>query len=154
MKKKFSLFFFVVSQMINAREQLIRAHKVFWQVLCKVYDHSLGPKMSRTKFFKKSLSYRWPKILAYLFSYYRKWHTSGDNLQGSNRYSDNYCGSSKINSLGPRRLFKSRIYEKKGLPFQWRQDFGVFFLVVSNLTNVRKQCISVQKVFWNIFSKV
>ena len=35
---KFLAFFFVLSNMENVRQRLIRAHKVLWQVFCKLYD--------------------------------------------------------------------------------------------------------------------
>ena len=52
-KIHFSLFFLVLSNMTNVREQLIRPHKVFWQVLCKLYYHFLGTEEIDNQFFER-----------------------------------------------------------------------------------------------------
>ena len=49
--------------------------------------------------------------------------------------------------LGPKRLLKSPIFEKKA-NFLWRNNFGLFFLLTSNMTNVREQFMRAHKVFW------
>ena len=85
----------------------------------------------------------WPNF----FSQYRVWKLSRDSLQGSKRSSDNYCGSYKINSLGPKWLLKTKIFLKKRQPFQWKKDFGQFFLGISIVKNLRERFIRVQKYF-------
>ena len=51
---------------------------------------------------------------------------------------------------GHKRLLKSPIFEKKA-NFQWRNIFGLFFLLISNMLNFRKQFIRAHKVFWHLF---
>ena len=82
----------------------------------------------------------WPNF----FSQYRVWKFSRDSFQGSKRSSDNYCGSYKIISLGPKWLLKTKIFLKKKQPFQWKKDFGQFFLGISIVKNLRERFIRVQ----------
>ena len=67
-------------------------------------------------------------------------------------YSDNYRASYNINSLGTKRLLKSQNIEKKAT-FPVKKKFGLFFLVISNKTNVREQLIRAHKGFWQVFYK-
>ena len=93
------------------------------------------------------------KILAYFFSHYRIYQTWSDNLQGSKRYSDIYCTCYKIISVTPKRWLKTQFFEKRQA-FQRRIVFGLVFLVLSNMTNLRELFISVHKVFWQILWKL
>ena len=74
---------------------------------------SLWPKRSINKFFKKSLFSLWKK-LAYFFSLYWLGRTSGNLLLVSTMYSDHFCGSYEINSFLPKRVLKTKTFEKKG----------------------------------------
>ena len=69
--------------------------------------------MKTQTFDKKRETFQWKKIFGHFFSYYRVWQISGNNLWGSIRYSGNYCGSIKINILGPKMLLKTQIFQKK-----------------------------------------
>ena len=40
--KKLAYFLFVLASTKNVKEQTLKAHKVSWQVMCKLYDHFLG----------------------------------------------------------------------------------------------------------------
>ena len=82
----------------------------------------------------------WPNF----FSQYRVWKFSRDSFQGSKRSSDNYCGNNKIISLGPKWLLKTKIFLKKKQPFQWKKDFGQFFLGISIVKNLRERFMRVQ----------
>ena len=53
-------------------------------------------------------------ILPNFFSFHRVWQTSGDVLEGSKGFSDNYCRGHKIISVTPKRMLKKNIFEKKG----------------------------------------
>ena len=57
------------------------------------------------------------------------WQTSEDNLWGSTRYSDNYCGSYRVNSVTHKKLLKTQNFEKKGK-------------------------LSSEKKFWTVFSPI
>ena len=70
---------------------------------------------------KKSL-----KFLACFLSQSWLWETSGDNLWGSRRYSDNYCGSYRINSVTPKKLLKTQLFEKKA-KFPVKKSFWPVF---------------------------
>ena len=50
--KKLAFLLFVLASTTNVREETLKTHKVSWQVLCKLYDHIIGPKKLRTKCFK------------------------------------------------------------------------------------------------------
>ena len=46
-------------------------------------------------------------------------------------YSDTYCESYQIISLGPKSFLKTQNFDnKKRVPFQWKKEFGLFFLVL------------------------
>ena len=64
-------------------------------------------------------------------------------------YSDIYCGSFKINSLGPKRLLKTQIFGAKG-KLSSQEMISVFFLVFSTVTNLKGQYVKVQKAFWQL----
>ena len=49
--------------------------------------------------------------------------------------------------LRPKKLLKTQNLRKKQ-PFQWRKDFVPYFLVLSNMTNVKEHFLKVQKLFW------
>ena len=51
--------------------------------------------------------------MACFFSHSRVWQTSGDNIWGSTRFPDIYCGSYSVNSVTPKKLLKSQLFEKK-----------------------------------------
>ena len=52
---------------------------------------------------------------------------SANIISGSTRCCGNYCGSNKINSLGPKRLLKTQIFEKKKAIFQEKKRFWPIF---------------------------
>ena len=51
--------------------------------------------------------------MACFSSHSRLWQTSGNNIWGSTRYSDIYCGSYSGNSVTPKKLMKTQLFEKK-----------------------------------------
>ena len=64
----------------------------------------------------------WP-----FFSHYRMKLTSGDISEGYKRFYDNYCWSYKTISLGPKRLLKMQIFEKKGKHSTEKKTWPFFF---------------------------
>ena len=64
-------------------------------------------------------------------------------------YSDIYCGSFKINSLGPKRLLKTQIFGAKG-KLSSQEMTSDIFLVISTVTNLKGQNLRVQKAFWQL----
>ena len=54
------------------------------------------------------------KFLACFFSHSRVWQTSRDNIWGFTRCFDIYCGSYSVNSVTPKKLLKTQLFEKKG----------------------------------------
>ena len=68
-----------------------------------------------------------------------------ENLSGSKRFFDNYCGSNRINSLEPKMLLKTQTSEKSNLPSE--KIYRPFFLVLSGMTNLREQLIRTHKAF-------
>ena len=53
-------------------------------------------------------------ILANFLAHSRVSQTSVNTLYGSTKYFDNYSGSYRINSVTPKKLLKTQIFEKKG----------------------------------------
>ena len=49
--------------------------------------------------------------------------------------------------LGPKWLLRTQIFEKKGKISSEKKQCGLFFLVLSNVANLRRQFIKVQKLF-------
>ena len=74
---------------------------------------SLGSKKLRTKNFKIEATVP-KKNFAHFFSCYPLWQTLSILLLGSTRYLGNYGPKYRIISLGPKRLFKTHIFLKKG----------------------------------------
>ena len=66
----------------NSHKTLLYGSKMWFDKYCAttIWSFLWDPKKSWTKLFKKRLSSRWQKILAYSFSYYPVWQTSGDKL--------------------------------------------------------------------------
>ena len=93
------------------------------------------------------------KILAPFFTYYPPWQTSSSFLLGSTRYFGIYCTRYKIISLTPPSLLKTQFFGEKRQTFH-RKFFLAFSLVLSNVTNVRKQLIRSLKVFWQLVWKL
>ena len=57
-----------------------------------------------------------------------------------------------ITSLGPKNVEK-QTFQKKTI-FPVTKDFGLFFLVLSSVTNLMRQVVKVQKVFWHLLWKL
>ena len=113
----------------------------------------LGPKKSRTNFFKIKAIVPEKKISANFFSCCPLWQTWSNILLCSTRYFGIYGVSYKIISLTPRSLLKTQVFEKKE-PFQWRKDSSLFFPALSTVTNLRGQFLTVHKVFWQLLREV
>ena len=45
-------FFLVLSSMTNVKQKLVSAEKVFWQVLCMLYDHFFGIRETEPNLFQ------------------------------------------------------------------------------------------------------
>ena len=111
--KKFRLFFSHYRTRQIVSEQNLKVHKVFWQVWCNLLDLFLGPKKTRTKFFKiKAFVPKKKKILGHFFSYYPLWQTLSILFYDSTRYLGNSGASYKVISLGPKRFFKTKFFWK------------------------------------------
>ena len=77
--------------------------------------------------------------------YYKVEPTSWNSLYRSTGISDSFCASYMFNSIEPKRSFETNISKKGIIPAT--RDFGPLFLMLSSMTNLRKQIIRVQKVF-------
>ena len=115
--KELHQFFLALSNTKNVSEQYIRVESVFQQVWCNLYGHFfVGPKKSRTKFFKKkAIVQKKNKILAHFFSYHELWQTLSIFLSSSTMYLGNHSAGYKIMTLAPKRLFKTQIFWKKAI---------------------------------------
>ena len=59
---KFLAFFLVLTNMANVRQRLVRAHKVLWQVLCKICDRFFRTYEFENQTSQKKLSASWQKF--------------------------------------------------------------------------------------------
>ena len=110
--------------------------------------------MLKTKWFEKNGNlFIVEKILTYVFSHYRVCQTPRDNFRGSPKYSYNYCGSDKIDSVTPKSLLKTS-FLKRTESLAKKNYFGVFFLVLLKMRKVREQPLRLQKVFWQYLCKL
>ena len=87
-----------------------------------------GPeRLLKTNVLKKKANFPVKKNeLTNFNSFYRLWQTSGNKLQVSTSYSYQYCMNYRRTFLGPNRLLKTQIFEKKGKLFT-EKKFGVYF---------------------------
>ena len=72
------------------------------------------------------------RVFGLFFSHSRVWHTSGDNIWGSTRYFDNYCGSYRVNSVTHKKLLKTQLFERKG-KFSSDEKISAIFLAHSGV---------------------
>ena len=70
---------------------------------------------------------------------------SRNSLSGSRRSFDKNCASYKDFSMGPKKSSETNI--SKEAIFPGTQDFGLFFHVLSSVTNIREQFTRVDKPF-------
>ena len=76
--------------------------------------------------FQNIAVFKMTKIFWPVFSlYHRLSQTSGNNFMGSTSYFDNYFITYKGIFLGPKRLLKTQIFEKRK-SFQWWKDIELF----------------------------
>ena len=113
---------------------------------------SSEPKKSRTKFstVKAVVPLKWR--FRPFFSHYWLWQTSSNLLLGSTNFFGKCGASYRIISLTPKRMLETQIFEKKAVP-PMENNLRQTFLVLSNMTNLRKQYIRVQKVIWQWLRK-
>ena len=88
--------------------------------------------MLKTQLFEKRQTFQWKEFLASFFSHYRVWQTSRDNIWGFTRYFDIYCGSYSVNSVTPKKLLKTQLFEKKG-NFSSEEKILANFLALSGV---------------------
>ena len=65
---------------------------------------------------------------------------------------DDYCGTYKINSLGNKRLLKTKTFGRKG-KLSSEKKILAFFVDFSSVTNLKGQIVSLQKAFWQLQRK-
>ena len=90
----------------------------------------VGPKKSRTNYFKIKATVPKKKYFGPFFSYYPLLQTLGILLLGSTRYIGTFGASYKIISLGPKRLFKTHVFWKKAIFSVKKCICPIFFRIV------------------------
>ena len=120
--------------MTNHSERFARVHKVFWQLLISAevlgtYLQHLRGCWEQKLIFEKKIGKlaSEEKILASFLAHSRVWQTSFNTLYGSTKYFDNYCGSYRNNSVTPKKLLKTQIFEKKGKLSSEKKFMACFF---------------------------
>ena len=126
-KNYFGLFFLVLTNMTNVREHYIGAHPVFDRYCASYMIVSLGPKKSRTKFFKIKSIVPKKRLLPFFFWSYPLWQISSKLLLDSTRFYGIYGASYSIISLTQKSLLKTQIFEKKGKFSSEKNILGYFF---------------------------
>ena len=111
-------------------------------------------KFLKTEFFEKKAIFQAKKIMSPIFPRFIECdkHT-GNTLLGSTTYPHIYCGNHRSIFLAPKKFLKTKVSEKK-LPFQRKKNCRLFFLVLSNVTNLRGQFNGVKKVFRQLLRKL
>ena len=87
-----------------------------------------------TFFFKIKAIVPKKKILAIFLWSYPLWQTSSNFFLDSTRYFGIYGACYSIISLTPWSLLRTQIFERKMQTLQWRECFGLIFVVLSNMT--------------------
>ena len=93
------------------------------------------------------------KILGYFSSYSRVRQTSRNNMLNCTKRCDDYWANYGNFSVTPWRLLKTHFSKKKAI-LPMKKTLAGLPLAISNITNVREQNITVQKVFWYLLCKV
>ena len=114
MEKNIGKTFFMLSNLTKLREEPQRVRKVFWQLLCNLYDHFFEPRRSTENLFKKVYFHR-EKQLDRFISYYWACHTSSSKFVGGTRSFSNHCASWKIISVTPKSLLETYFWKKGNL---------------------------------------
>ena len=76
--------------------------------------------------------------------------TSRDIFEGSKRISNFYCGSYGINYVTPKGACWKHKFLKKRQSLQWKKICGLFFLILSRVTNLTGQ-IKRSKKYFNFY---
>ena len=64
------------------------------------------------------------------------------------------CGRYRINSLVPKRLLKTRIFEKERKLSSEKRFLAYLSLALSSTKNVEEKLIRANKVFWQVLCKL
>ena len=81
-------------------------------------------------------------------------NTSSNKRPLNTRYFGKYCASYKIISSGTKRLLKTKKNLRKKQTFQWIKYFGLIFLALSSVKNLKGHLIGAQKVMGQILWKL
>ena len=103
--------------------------------------------------FQKKLFSRWKTTLAKFFSYYWILQISGNNFLGATKLYGAPWASNKITSVIPKRLLKTKFFEKKTV-FQARVLFEPILSRKIGYENLIEHFIRVQRVLWQTLSKL
>ena len=150
-KKDFGLFF-VISNFKKLKGQLLRVQKVCWQLLWKFKDHfcNTWEVVENTIFWKRRRSFQWKKLIKQILSFYRVRKTSCNNFERSTSCFDNHLQVTRPLLQDLKCCWRHKTLSRRRQPFQWRTDFGQFFLVRSNGTNLKARFVRDKKVFWHL----
>ena len=145
-----------LSSVVDLSRWFIRVPKATSQLLWKLQDHFCNTyEVVENEIFRKKMhSFQWRKVFGLYFLALSSVTNLRGNLWGSTRYSDNYCGSDRVNSVTHRKLLKTQTFEKIKANFQVKRVFGLFYLAFSSVTNLKGQYMMVHKVFWRLLWKL
>ena len=135
---KFLAHFFISSSVTNIGEQFMRIHKIFWQLLWKLWEHFFKDLRGRWKhkvLKEKAISPKMKKFWSF-FSFYQTWQTSGKNWHGSTGCFDNYCANDNIISPGPKSSIETNF--SKIAVFTMKKDLAHFSSYYRVWQNSRK----------------
>ena len=109
-------FFYRTIQRDNCQGNIYKGPKRSFDTYCVIFEFfSVGPKMllKTQTFEEKRHPLQRRKDFGLFFSYYPVWRTSRNELWGSKKQRNTYCGSYKIISLTPKRLMTTHFLKKK-----------------------------------------
>ena len=141
-------FFYRITDHDKRQGTLSKSPKFFWQILCKLQDHSPKAQEIDRKIVQKRLFFLWKKEFALFFHLrQRKTDPKEQSIRVHKEFLTKIVQVKSFDSKDLSRRFKQS-FQKKAV-FSVTNDFGLLFLVLSSMTNVRKILIRLRKVFWH-----
>ena len=124
-RKDLGLLFLVLSNMKKVKEQKKGPEGKLTSIVQAIWSVFLDQDVEKRTFQKKGYL-PGDKRIGPFFSCYRVWQASGDNLQAWKRYFNEYCGSYRVNTVTPKGLLETQIFEKNQF-FSQKHFLASFF---------------------------
>ena len=130
--------------------RFLRVHNVFWHLLWKLSDLFCNTyEVVEKNSWKKSKLSGEKNIVAFFFSWHRTRQMSKKPYKGPESLLTSFVQVMSLFLFALRGCFKHN-FLKKWQTFQWRKKFGLLFLVLSSLTNVKEHSMKAHNIFWQL----